>query len=665
METDYIGAASHSISAAMQTLGLYYQGVVLSNLTELITTMGALFFTVGLFMALCSIAIFGNYKRAFYFAIAPALFFLVLDPQMRVNVSGTEVRFGKSYAENIGPEKQKEFLNLYDEKLINKQDWEVSWVFVQFDNLVTAVVHRLIDLLLDTENRKHILVAAREKMLARILDMQSYNMYFLQLLSLGMVGQCSEQSILSKDTSANKTLETYKQTAKTIPVNLTPGIIKYLLEKFETGVLNLTDVSDLTAAEDQGSVSVSCGRVWEFVLAAAKVETEIFVETLKESLDDKYKDAQLEADVWKKAVDDAIGRLSNDNPSEGVKRLAAILIKNSTRKSMHGAMTEQLFTENPIGRQIINIAGTIRASTDNVAETAKLAYWQAAVTYIQGFFLMVLCIIFPFFALFLLIPSKATSFFVWLYIWIWVKSWDLGFAVLTVVREIFWPYFSKDAEKKLKLATEGQNEITSVFEFMTVDDITATPFFFTSIMALLTMAVPAFTAHLCLGAGNLMKFFSLSTDSTTSAVGDSISKAENRIWASAAEKQIAYERTEKAREAGLETINDIRANKLFQTGDASPAQQVANAALLRATSSFNTSQRANYLQSVLVATDRRMAPKLYNDLSKELFQLFGWQHKDKNFGDDYFNANPYGSDLFRLNDWSIAVIRQYLNIDAE
>lgn len=58
--------------------------------------------------------------------------------------------------------------------------------------------------------------------------------------------------------------------------------------------------------------------------------------------------------------------------------------------------------------------------------------------YYQGLGLYFLAISFPFFALLLVIPGKHASFIMWFLLWLWLKSWDLGFAVVMLLDSVLY-----------------------------------------------------------------------------------------------------------------------------------------------------------------------------------------------------------------------------------
>jgi hypothetical protein len=58
--------------------------------------------------------------------------------------------------------------------------------------------------------------------------------------------------------------------------------------------------------------------------------------------------------------------------------------------------------------------------------------------YYQGLTLFFLGVTFPFFALMLLIPGKHPVFIRWFQLWLWVKCWDVGFAVVMMLDQVLF-----------------------------------------------------------------------------------------------------------------------------------------------------------------------------------------------------------------------------------
>ncbi|MDD2941436.1 MAG: hypothetical protein PHC51_00575 [bacterium] len=60
------------------------------------------------------------------------------------------------------------------------------------------------------------------------------------------------------------------------------------------------------------------------------------------------------------------------------------------------------------------------------------------VPYWQGVILFLLSIAYPLFSVVILVPGQAPSFFYLPLAWLWVKSWDVGFAMVMVLDQVLW-----------------------------------------------------------------------------------------------------------------------------------------------------------------------------------------------------------------------------------
>ena len=76
------------------------------------------------------------------------------------------------------------------------------------------------------------------------------------------------------------------------------------------------------------------------------------------------------------------------------------------------------------------------------------------VPYWQGVLLYLVSISYPFMALLVLVPGRALSFLYFPMLWLWLKSWDIGFAAVSVLDSILWELLP-NTELKYKVFSEG------------------------------------------------------------------------------------------------------------------------------------------------------------------------------------------------------------------
>jgi len=68
----------------------------------------------------------------------------------------------------------------------------------------------------------------------------------------------------------------------------------------------------------------------------------------------------------------------------------------------------------------------------------QLFTWSMHLPYWQGVLLYIIAVAYPFMALIVLLPGRAVSFLNVPLAWLWVKSWDVGFAIVMVFERVLW-----------------------------------------------------------------------------------------------------------------------------------------------------------------------------------------------------------------------------------
>lgn len=79
---------------------------------------------------------------------------------------------------------------------------------------------------------------------------------------------------------------------------------------------------------------------------------------------------------------------------------------------------------------------TYRFKNDFLAGALSLPHYQ-------GFLMLLLAAGFPFFALFVLIPGRSGAVLTWMGLWVWVKSWDFGMAIVLMIDDILYAVFPR------------------------------------------------------------------------------------------------------------------------------------------------------------------------------------------------------------------------------
>ncbi|NMC63964.1 MAG: hypothetical protein GYA55_12445, partial [SAR324 cluster bacterium] len=84
------------------------------------------------------------------------------------------------------------------------------------------------------------------------------------------------------------------------------------------------------------------------------------------------------------------------------------------------------------------------------SKAGEFYVWAKMLPYLQGVLLYCFAIAYPFVCILILIPGWHKILFTWLSFWLWVKLWDLGFAVVVLLERSVWASFGAGNEAGLK-----------------------------------------------------------------------------------------------------------------------------------------------------------------------------------------------------------------------
>lgn len=177
-------------------------------------------------------------------------------------------------------------------------------------------------------------------------------------------------------------------------------------------------------------------------------------------------------------MDKFISQASNHESDKKKWQLSARLVNV-------GGITDAAFVELP------------RYQIRNLRQT--LFSWALNVPYWQGVLLYLISIVYPFAALMVLIPSKAQSFLTVPMAWLWVKSWDLGFACSMVFEKILWNIFpSTQIKDQLVQTNLESNSLHEVLSEVQKYDHTWNLHMYYMMLSLVTLSVPTVMGYLTL-----------------------------------------------------------------------------------------------------------------------------------------------------------------------
>ena len=566
------GAVGHLVAAAMETAGVFAQAEVLATFSNGLEHLAALCYVCSIAGGLLTAAMFGHYRQAAYLLIGPPLFFFTITTTH--NVAGTEVINGDRVTPgSVGD--QINFLKKYvtDAKLENGA--EVSFLFWGIDRVVSSVVQGVVSVIIDTKNNDDILFKMRERVLSWTLLSMPNNPGFAKLISMAAIGECAEVSRMTFEMLKHRTDPTLRSIdANNLDQTGQDLKAKYERDKAKPRFLLDHEISTLLSADPKTQQQyeqnrVSCEQVWAYLhqtatdFAAKKLDINSYIGS-------GDKDPNVPWDRVQQDVNAAFG--------DGVAArevLAAYLVKNTMARTTHANMTTEIFNRVPFNAE--RSAGVFEDAVDihRYGGYLRIQYLARSIPYIQGILLYILAATFPFFAVFLVMPSRASTFLIWLSLWIWVKSWDIGFALVDVARSILWLFTSaavnKFAAQNAPKANMAASQLDwtrpeTIFALIADNDPLANQNTYFTIIGIMVAAVPLITAHFCLGAGQLWSVFSGNLNQRGDYNWSRRMKQLGRGPASAAEISAA----EYSGNSGISGANQARAQ--MKTGGGAPAR---------------------------------------------------------------------------------------------
>lgn len=508
-----VGAAGNFIAAVLETAGFYAQGHVLNEFSGILASIGGLVFAVYVAGAIFSFAVFGSYRKSFYLLLAPALFAFMLNNT--TNITAVGHRFGVSDRDPSGT-KVIEALQNSEELGVVAQGGDagvdsrysgqatVSSFVVMYDRMVSSVVQGLVSFIIDTQRNKDLQSLMREKVFRRVSEIRIEDQKYIKLLSIVVYGKCAEQNDLSfrisrlvdSDSVADQETVVILLNRLELIQNERIALPKDLAKYVGGFGVNLSEASSITCAEAWLAAGVITNKIAQDVLSKPPAEQADYPDlNWQEVLSDVQKKFQSE-------------EATNVDVAKAGEVLASMIMRNTLNSTPHHLMTTQLEGRQDWNRQALSAGMGDFALAPASGERLKMIWFASFLPYLQGALLYVLAISFPFFALFLLIPSRAHTFFMWCSLWLWVKSWDVGMAFVHFVREVFWnlmPHVERARSgsqfgNNIDWSSEGSH---TVFNAMFNSDPTAHHNTYYMIIGLFTVSIPFVTAHLCLGATNI------------------------------------------------------------------------------------------------------------------------------------------------------------------
>ncbi len=538
------------VAAVMETIGYVSQAKILNSengLGGMLQKLGALIYIGSILSALLAVALAGRYDVALWLLVGPPMFnFLIAPPPEGTNIgAGAEWHFG---AFTDADNRKDKIVRGADVDIAEAQ--KVSWFFHAFNVVVSDMVQQFVKLITNDKVRQQMLFMTRQHVLedlfAGVVD--SPDLFgFAAFLN----ATCSEEMDAARIISLGQRDPDFRNSSEY------KAAVKYYCDNFDkprtiSGVPKsggafryLKDLKMLNDAEDveieRQIGKATCKQMWSWMLEgmekAAKqtlglsLAQRVYTKAPKEVFEQIVNDINTKMTSEKTLGDKTstppfqcaggggggvtTPNVSSLDSSELVQLMfSAWMVRKVFSQDSKGQMLAQ-FAEHAnvqlqnsyyTGDSSLEAADAIqrRFRVERMAEVTKYETYTLAMTlpYVQGAGLYVLATLFPFFALLVLIPGQAGSFFMWCALWVWLKSWDIGWALVMVADELLWslmPHAAYFNNVKAEEANPYSNPIT-IFEAAFNGDYGYNLSSYYMLLAAMITAVPILTANAVLGS---------------------------------------------------------------------------------------------------------------------------------------------------------------------
>lgn len=553
-----LGASSGTmIAAAMETVGYHSQADILKNLSKMIETGGALIFLCVAFSAILTVSMLGQYRSALWLLVGPPIFFFVSG----IEVAGmTAVQSDATPPEwRFGPFRDTE--NVKDKFLEDKGETaKVSMVFHQYNMLISEISQKIISVFTKGDIEKQMIFMARQRTLedlfgaelkddAGVFALASYFMVvctneIAAARTMAVLHQQVESGIRTKaEVEAKpayigaKKLYCSRFDKHYKPVTKGPWLnFIYTLPEAASAQLSINQKEHLDTGRTNHE-RATCKQIWDWVLLGTQIAATSVVEKGTLTNFDPYAFRATNTKTWRKTLKEVVesaerppsSEVMNDPcPGEAGASLDLVNADVAVKKYIEmvsGIMLKKILNTPPNQLMFNRIAGDHSGiiaqernaqvinkspgSHRNRLERQLASQYGEGVRYnayvlihllpyLQGFLLYILALLYPFFALMIIIPGQVGQFFTWMALWAWAKSWDVGWAIIMVVDEIAWELMPKHGY----FDPQNQNAFNSpvnLLEGAFQGDPGFSIGMYWTLLASMVTAVPIISAHALLG----------------------------------------------------------------------------------------------------------------------------------------------------------------------
>ncbi len=511
------GSVGSLIGAALETAGYQTQSQILNTFELTLSShIGGLLYLLAIIAALITISIGGSYRYGLWLLVGPPLFFFLT--QVREPIAEANWQIG----DNVHAESKPRIIQGSAE--IGDPERRVSVFFKAWNRLTTDIIQELIRLLHLTEKGSDLDFLNKTDLYLGIWNNLTIDPSLKGFVNLALVNKCAPYFYLQREVNS-----------PFVPDSLKPGLRRRLEEHNGKNVqVNMNDQKDwfkdflVTYLPEENIKDLyTCNELWTLAVKAFRKEAKRNFELmLKSNLSPGLRPEQrLEKFMWKcsqikinagaiNLITDLINGTDQINEqclSVLINEIAARALSNefaSTNKNLIGMNLNEhpqllgrqnfggLKFNNETSRSVREISGV-----ESYLHRGELIAGALTLPYIQGMCLYFLAFSFPFFALMVIIPGRESAVLTWMSLWLWLRLWDFGFAVVMLIDNILYALLPHGPI----MYDEITNDPGKAFAALLETDPTYSAYTYYNLVACCLFAVPVITGLLVTkGGGELV-----------------------------------------------------------------------------------------------------------------------------------------------------------------
>lgn len=514
MAAELVGKSGTMMAAVLESAGYLFQARILAEMQSAFEgSLGAFIFLIGLVVALTHLAVKGSFKLAPWLLFGPPMFFAVIYP--KTGIPEAQWKFGqqdRSQAKVV-----RELYTLTG----SSGEAQVSKLFARYVQLISESVQEIVKRINRLGRDSDRTLIFRGDMLTQIYQSRADDTPFWAFLHEMFFYGCREMIDAAALVENPEFGPTETREARRL---LGPGY-----EDFRTyaGVVITKNAASFIQSL-QGTVAgeydemarnmnrrvgerLTCEQVWNLTrIGLLRIGVRRIAEIQRRAGANNVDTNQLMRDLDRSLF----GPQSSTNDARAMtSRLQSVV----ARYVLRNEITTQGFTGLMLrNRSDLGVNASVeivddydlhrveqaRVSTMEWSEKTRMMSAAENLPYYQGLLLYFLGLSFPFFALMLLVPGKHSGFILWFVLWLWVKSWDIGIAVVALLDQLIFtllsfhrevrtlPHQSEQLPEAFGLAMMALKNMDPTFQLSTYYNILAT----------CLLSIPVISSQLILGS---------------------------------------------------------------------------------------------------------------------------------------------------------------------